>query len=296
MNRETININVLDGIDSINSLGNDDFYDDTKEKEEKFINNIKKEEPLKEKIVNDERKIENEKNENIEKKDEKIVNNKDEKINEKEKENIVKEIKKEEIKSIEEEDDDDVEEDEDETIIEKKINRIKTKLIYSLKDDIKFMKIPEGKMPNNKFYLIIFSILTSISIIGDIFSTTISEYKGQISCAVFAIILRIIFILSNLITLKYEFEAILLFQLIINNCLCFYSVLFIIYLNIYHRESVSDEFIWFCYIFYYISIGCNFINIIYLYSKFFRVYVSMTEDDIKYLKIYNKRPSLNDLN
>ena len=277
MMRETININVLDGIDSINSLGNEDFYDDTDTKEEPEVKIEKKEE------------VQNKKAEQIE-------NKKDEKNNEKDKEKneekFEKEVKKEETKSNDEDED----EVENEKIIEKKLDIIKAKLIYSLKDDIKFMRLPEGKMPSNKnFYLILFTVLTSISIISDIFSTIISEYKGQISCAVFAILFRGIFISSNFITIKYEFQALLMFQLILNNCLCCYSVLFIIYLNIYHRESFSNKFIWFCYIFYYISIGCNFINIIYLYIKYFKVYVSMTEDDIKYLRIYNKRTTVNEM-
>ena len=83
----------------------------------------------------------------------------------------------------------------------------------------------------------------------------------------------------------------IILHLIINNCLFFYNVLFVVYLYIYHRSNFSDIFILICYIVYYISIACNFINIIILYAKYYKVYVSMTENDIKYLKIYNKRTS-----
>ena len=152
------------------------------------------------------------------------------------------------------------------------------------------MILPREKIPSNS-YFIIFILLTSISIISDIFSIIISKYKGQISCSVIAIIFRLIFVFSYIITLKYEFEAIIIFHLIINNCLFFYSAIFVIYLNIFHKSNFSDIFILFCYILYYTSIACNFINIIILYVKYYKVYASMSEDDRKYLKIYNKRAS-----
>ena len=152
------------------------------------------------------------------------------------------------------------------------------------------MLLPKEKMPSNKyFYFITFIIFTSISLISDIFSIIISKNGGQITFAIFAILFRLIFPTSYIITFKYEFEFILILQLIINNCLFIYSVLFIIYLEVYHRNNFSDGFLWFCYIFYYLSLAANFINIIFLYAKYYKVYVSMTEDEVKYLKIFNKR-------
>ena len=186
--------------------------------------------------------------------------------------------------------DEDDDEDEDEKIVVKEFKKMKKKILYSLKDDTKFMLIPKEKMPSNKyFYLILFSVLTSISIISDIFSMIISNYKSQISFSIVAIIFRLIFISSNILAIKFEFEAIIIAQLIINNCLFFYGVLSIMFLYLYHDTHFSNGFLWFCYIFYFISIGCNFLNIIYLYIKFYNVYASMKEDDIKYLKIFNKR-------
>jgi hypothetical protein len=78
-------------------------------------------------------------------------------------------------------------------------------------------------------------------------------------------------------------------QLVISNCLFFYGVLYIMFLYLNHDIHFSNGFLWFCYVLYFISIGCNFITIINLYIKFYNVYASMTEDDIKYLKIFNKR-------
>ena len=163
----------------------------------------------------------------------------------------------------EEEDEDEYDENEKEVV--KKYKKIKKKFIYSVKDDLKFMLLPKENMISNFYlYFFIFIILTTISIISDIFSMIISCYGGQIFLAIIAILLRLIFISSYIITIKYEFEFILIVHLIINNCLFCYSVLFLFYLNIYHKAYLSGNFIWFCIFLYYISILCNFINIIVL--------------------------------
>lgn len=282
MSRETINPNVLEGLESINSIGRDDEFEGELPKND-------------EKIINEAPQPENKEEIKIEKEEEKEVVQEQIKDNQKEEpkkveKKIVEQPKKEEPKKDEENLDEEEDEEEDEKIIVKKINIFKKKLLYSLKDDTKFMILPREKMPSNiYFYFIIFLIFTSISIISDIFSMIISIYKGQIFFVIIAIFFRLIFITSNIITFKFEIEAIIIIQLIINNCLFFYSVLFFIFLIIYHSTNISNGFILFCYIFYGISIGCNFMDILYLYLKYYKIYVSMTEDDIKYLKIFNKR-------
>ncbi len=301
MNRETINLNIFEGIDSINSLGKEEDFEEEKipKKENNNIKEEKKEEEKKEEEKNKEEKQSNkeqEKKEENYKKEEQIINHQEKEKEKKIKEEIIntkKEQNKEENKgdtNENEDEDEDDEEEEDEKIVVKEYKKIKKKLIYSLKDDTKFMLLPKEKMPSNKyFYFITFIIFTSISLISDIFSIIISKNGGQITFAIFAILFRLIFPTSYIITFKYEFEFILILHLIINNCLFVYGVLFIIYLEVHHRNNFSDVFLWFCYIFYYLSLAANFINIIFLYVKYYKVYISMTEDDLKYLKIFNKR-------
>jgi len=327
MIRETIDLNIFDGLDSINSVGKDDDFSDEDEpqKESKISSNInsninpnidsninidsntnsnsninantkinsnidaninknidnqsQQKEIISNEKLNENRKIEDEKKdfekpkEITKKKEEKKINNKNQ--------NLM-------INNNYDDEDDD--EDEDEKVVVKEYRKMKKKIIYSLKDDTKFMLIPKERMPSNKyFYLILFAVLGSISIISDIFSMIISNYKTQISFSILAIFFRLIFISSNIITIKFEFEAVIIAQLVINNCLFFYSVLYIMFLYLNHDNHFSNGFLWFCYIIYFISIGCNFVTIIYLYIKFYNVYASMTEDDIKYLKIFNKR-------
>ena len=335
MIRETIDLNIFDGLDSINSVGkDDDFSDEDEPKKESNINsninsnidtniniddnintntdtnsninantnssinsnidaNINKnininndnqsqqKEIINNEKLNENRKIEDEKKdfekpkEIIKKKEEKKINNKNQ--------NLM-------INNNYDDENDDDDEDEDEKVVVKEYRKMKKKIIYSLKDDTKFMLIPKERMPSNKyFYLILFAVLGSISIISDIFSMIISNYRTQISFSIIAIFFRLIFISSNIITIKFEFEAVIIAQLVINNCLFFYSVLYIMFLYLNHDNHFSNGFLWFCYIIYFISIGCNFVTIIYLYIKFYNVYASMTEDDIRYLKIFNKR-------
>ena len=281
MNRETINPSIFEGLESINSIERDDeFEGELPKNDDKIINEASQPEK-KEEI-----KIEKEKEKEVVQ--EHIKDNQKEEPKKVEKKKV-EQPKKEEPKKQEDLDEDD-EEEEDEKIIVKKLSIFKKKLIYSLKDDTKFMLLPREKMPSNiYFYFIIFIIFTFLSIISDIFSMVISIYKGQIFFGIIAILFRLIFISSNIITFKYEFEAIIIIQLIINNCLFFYSILFFIFLIIYHNTNFSNQFILFCYIFYGISIGCNFMDILFLYLKYYKIYVSMTEDEIKYLKIFNKR-------
>jgi len=329
MIRETIDLNIFEGLDSINSVGKDDDFSDEDEpqKESKISSNInsninpnidsninidsntnsnsninantkinsnidaninknidnqsQQKEIISNEKLNENRKIEDEKKdfekpiEIIKKKEEKKINNKNQ--------NLM-------INNNYDDENDDDDEDEDEKVVVKEYRKMKKKIIYSLKDDTKFMLIPKERMPSNKyFYLILFAVLGSISIISDIFSMIISNYKTQISFSILAIFFRLIFISSNIITIKFEFEAVIIAQLVINNCLFFYSVLYIMFLYLNHDNHFSNGFLWFCYIIYFISIGCNFVTIIYLYIKFYNVYASMTEDDIKYLKIFNKR-------
>lgn len=287
MNRETINANIFEGLDSINSLGKDDYEEDMPQNIKKTNENGK--EPIKKEIIKTENKNLEVPKKELNKEKKEIINEEELKKEELKKEELKKkQLKKEEQIIKEEEDEED--DDDDEKIVVKKLKKIKNKLIYSFKDDIKFMLLPKEKIKIKLyFYFILFIILTSISIISDIFSIIISKYKGQIIFSIIAILLRLFFISSNIITLKYEFEAIIIFQLILNNCLFFYNVLLIIHLKIYHNDATSENFILFCYILNYLSVACIFINIIYLYIKYNKVYVSMTENDIEYLKIYNKR-------
>lgn len=310
MNRETRNSNLLDGLHSINTIGDEDFLDiplnmqTTNENEKNFI---------KQEIIKTENIKTNEQNEveigEIKNNDE-LTQEKEFKVKEESRkenlknEDLKEELKKEQIKKKEQlnkeknenkevgngDEDENEDEDDDETIIEKKMRKIKEKFVYSIKDDIFFMVIPKEKISINLcYYFILFIIFTSISIISDIFSIIISYYKGQIFYNIITIFLRLFFISSNIITFKYEFEAIILFQLIINNFLFFSNVCFSIFLTIHHNLDYSKVFIVFCYLLCYISIGCNFINIIFLYIKYYKVYASMTENDKEYLKIYNKR-------
>ena len=285
MKRETIDLNIFDGLDSINSVGKDEDFSDEDEPQKESntninINNDNQSQPKE--ILKNENKIEIEKadeKKDIEKPKEMIKEKKENKKNE----NIM-------INNNYDDEDLDEDDDEDEKVVVKKLKKMKKKIIYSLKDDTKFMLIPKEKMPSNKyFYLTIFGILTSLSIISDIFSMIISNYKSQIFFSIIVIIFRIIFISSNIITIKFEFEALIIFQLVINNCLFFYGILYIMFLYLNHDIHFSNGFLWFCYIIYFISISCNFLNIIFLYIKFYNVYASMTEDDIKYLKIFNNR-------
>ena len=285
MKRETIDLNIFDGLDSINSVGKDEDFSDEDEPQKESNTNINTNndnQSQQKEILKNENKIE------IEKADEKKDIEKPKEIIKEKEEN-----KKNENLMINNNFDDedlDEEDDEDEKVVVKKLKKMKKKIIYSLKDDTKFMLIPKEKMPSNKyFYLIIFGILTSLSIISDIFSMIISNYKSQIFFSIIVIIFRIIFISSNIITIKFEFEALIIVQLVINNCLFFYGILYIMFLYLNHDIHFSNGFLWFCYIIYFISISCNFLNIIFLYIKFYNVYASMTEDDIKYLKIFNKR-------
>ena len=285
MIRETIDLNIFDGLDSINSVGKDEDFSDEDEPQKESntninINNDNQSQPKE--ILKNENKIEIEKEDekkDIEKPKEMVKEKEENKNNE----NIM-------INNNDEDLDEDDDEDEDEKVVVKKLKKMKKKIIYSLKDDTKFMLIPKDRMPSNKyFYLILFAVLTSVSIISDIFSMIISNYKSQISFNIAVIIFRLIFISSNIITIKFEFEALIIFQLVINNCLFFYGILYIMFLYLNHDIHFSNGFLWLCYIMYFISIGCNFISIIYLYIKFYNIYASMTEDDIKYLKIFNKR-------
>ena len=285
MKRETIDLNIFDGLDSINSVGKDEDFSDEDEPQKESNTNINTNndnQSQQKEILKNENKIE------IEKADEKKDIEKPKEIIKEKEEN-----KKNENLMINNNFDDedlDEEDDEDEKVVVKQLKKMKKKIIYSLKDDTKFMLIPKEKMPSNKyFYLIIFGILTSLSIISDIFSMIISNYKSQIFFSIIVIIFRIIFISSNIITIKFEFEALIIVQLVINNCLFFYGILYIMFLYLNHDIHFSNGFLWFCYIIYFISISCNFLNIIFLYIKFYNVYASMTEDDIKYLKIFNKR-------
>ena len=332
MIRETIDLNIFDGLDSINSVGkDDDFSDEDEPQKESNINaninanintnaninknakintninsnintsintniNININTNINANINNDNQpkqkeflKDENENKIEIRKIDEKKDFGKPKEIIKEKEEN---KINNKNIMVYNNYNDDDLDEDddEDEKVVVKKLKKMKKKIIYSLKDDAKFMLIPKEKMPSNKyFYLIIFGILTSLSIVSDIFSMIISNYKSQIFFSIIVIIFRIIFISSNIITIKFEFEALIIFQLVINNCLFFYGILYIMFLYLNHDIHFSNGFLWFCYIIYFISISCNFLNIIFLYIKFYNVYASMTEDDIKYLKIFNKR-------
>jgi hypothetical protein len=320
MIRETIDLNIFDGLDSINSVGkDDDFSEEDEPQKESNINSninvntdINANSNLNENIntdintnsninensnininINNDNQSQKEKNENrIE--NEKIEDKKDfgkpkEIIKEKE-ENKINNNNNIMINNNYDDQDLNEDDDEDEKIVVKKLKKMKKKIIYSVKDDTKFMLIPKERMPSNKyFYLILFAVLTSASIISDIFSMIISNYKSQISFNIVVIIFRLIFISSNIITIKFEFEALIIAQLVISNCLFFYGVLYIMFLYLNHDIHFSNGFLWFCYVLYFISIGCNFITIINLYIKFYNVYASMTEDDIKYLKIFNKR-------
>ena len=323
MIRETIDLNIFDGLDSINSVGkDDDFSDEDEPQKEANINsntdintnkdinsntNIDANEDINTNI-NANINISVNKNNDNQSQQKEIIKN--EKLNENKIENRKidekKEKPKEKIKEKEEnkinnknivinnnyndeylDDDDD---NEDEKVVVKKLKKLKKKIIYSVKDDTKFMLIPKERMPSNKyFYLILFAVLSLISIFSDLFSMIIFKYKSQISFSIIAIIFRLIFISSNIITTKFEFEALIIAQIVINNCLFFYGVLYLMFLYLNHDFHFSNGFLWFCYILYFISIACNFINIISLYIKFYNVYASMTEDDIKYLKIFNKR-------
>ena len=332
MIRETIDLNIFDGLDSINSVGkDDDFSDEDEPQKESNINaninanintnaNINKNAKINTNInsnintsintnININTSINANKNMNNDNQPKQKEFLKDEnenkieirKIDEKKDFGKPKEIIKEKeenkinnknimVYNNYNDEDLDEDDDEDEKVVVKKLKKMKKKIIYSVKDDTKFMLIPKDRMPSNKyFYLILFAVLTSISIISDIFSMIISNYKSQISFNIAVIIFRLIFISSNIITIKFEFEALIIAQLVINNCLFFYGILYIMFLYLNHDTHFSNGFLWFCYIMYFISIGCNFISIIYLYIKFYNIYASMTEDDIKYLKIFNKR-------
>ena len=304
MNRETINSSIFDGLDSINSVGyNDEFEEEKPKKEIKVSENenipqVNKEPRIETQNIDNQNQMQEEKKlEEQMIKNEKQIEEKKE-ILEKPKENKEKEIKKditkekEKEKEKEEDNDDDIDEDDDddENVVERKLKKITKKIMYSFKDDINFMLLPSDRMPSNiLLYFILFTVLSSISVISDIFSMIISLYKGQIFFGIIALLFRLIFILSNIITFKFEFQAIIIFQLIINNCLFFYSVSFIIFLFDNHKTNFSEGFIFFCNIFYLISILCNLVNIILLFIKYYNVYASMTSDEIKYLKIFNKR-------
>ena len=304
MNRETINSSIFDGLDSINSVGYNDDFEEEKPKKEIIVSEnenipqVNKEPRIETQNIDNQNQMQEEKKlEEQMIKNEKQIEEKKE-ILEKPKENKEKEIKKditkekEKEKEKEEDNDDDIDEDDDddENVVERKLKKITKKIMYSFKDDINFMLLPSDRMPSNiLLYFILFTVLTSISIISDIFSMIISIYKGQIFFGIIALLFRLIFILSNIITFKFEFQAIIIFQLIINNCLFFYSVSFIIFLFNNHKTNFSEGFIFFCNIFYLISILCNLVNIIFLFIKYYNVYASMTSDEIKYLKIFNKR-------
>ena len=305
MNRETINSSIFDGLDSINSVGYNDDFEEEKPKKEIIVSEnenipqVNKEPRIETQNIDNQNQMQEEKKlEEQMIKNEKQIEEKKE-ILEKPKENKEKEIKKditkekEKEKEKEEDNDDDIDEDDDdddENVVERKLKKITKKIMYSFKDDINFMLLPSDRMPSNiLLYFILFTVLSSISVISDIFSMIISLYKGQIFFGIIALLFRLIFILSNIITFKFEFQAIIIFQLIINNCLFFYSVSFIIFLFDNHKTNFSEGFIFFCNIFYLISILCNLVNIIFLFIKYYNVYASMTSDEIKYLKIFNKR-------